>query len=260
MKSPFPGMDPYLEDPRYWRDFHDRFITYLAEAIQPLVLPKYAAMSQHRVYLMPNEQVHVPDISILRTGHELPNGGGVAVATTADQPTIVDFAGESVREPFVTIVDPSDENRIVTVIEILSPDNKRPGHGRLSYVRNRKEMWQAGANLVEIDLLQDGKPTVRTAKPAPEGETPPYVVVVSRTEPTQCERYAFTLRDRFPRISLPLDCGVPDVMLDLGLVFERCYATSPYGVILDRKQPIAGPASGLDRDWSLQMAAGNKSA
>jgi hypothetical protein len=258
MKSPFPGMDPYLEDPRYWRDFHDSFIYCLREAIQPLVLPKYAALSQHRVYLMRTAQIYLPDVSILRTGHDLPSGGGVAA--TADQPTVVDFASESVREPFVTIVDPSDENRIVTVIEVLSPDNKRPGRGRISYLRKRKELWQAGANLVEIDLLRDGKPTVRTAKPTPEGETPSYAVVVSRAEPTQCERYAFTLRDRFPRISLPLDYGVPDVMLDLGLVFERCYATSPYGVIIDRTQLIAGPASGLDRDWSLHTAAGNKSA
>ena len=28
MPSPFPGMDPYLEDPSVWMDFHESFITY----------------------------------------------------------------------------------------------------------------------------------------------------------------------------------------------------------------------------------------
>jgi hypothetical protein len=34
MASPFPGIDPYLESPRYWQDFHERFITYAAEGLQ----------------------------------------------------------------------------------------------------------------------------------------------------------------------------------------------------------------------------------
>ncbi|MCX7969367.1 MAG: DUF4058 family protein, partial [Armatimonadetes bacterium] len=28
MPSPFPGFDPYLEDERFWHDFHQRFIAY----------------------------------------------------------------------------------------------------------------------------------------------------------------------------------------------------------------------------------------
>ena len=31
MNSPFPGMDPYLEDPAIWMDFHERFITYCSD-------------------------------------------------------------------------------------------------------------------------------------------------------------------------------------------------------------------------------------
>jgi hypothetical protein len=32
MRSPFPGMDPYLE--QFWGDVHHRLITYLSDAIQ----------------------------------------------------------------------------------------------------------------------------------------------------------------------------------------------------------------------------------
>ncbi|MCA9222727.1 MAG: DUF4058 family protein, partial [Planctomycetales bacterium] len=28
MRCPFPGMDPYLEQPEIWPDFHDRLITF----------------------------------------------------------------------------------------------------------------------------------------------------------------------------------------------------------------------------------------
>ncbi|MBW3540169.1 MAG: DUF4058 family protein [Planctomycetes bacterium] len=31
MSSPFPGMDPYLEDPAFWPDFHSTFINYCAK-------------------------------------------------------------------------------------------------------------------------------------------------------------------------------------------------------------------------------------
>jgi hypothetical protein len=34
MPSPFPGMDPYLENPEIFPDFHDSFITYLREVLQ----------------------------------------------------------------------------------------------------------------------------------------------------------------------------------------------------------------------------------
>jgi hypothetical protein len=44
-------------------------------------------------------------------------------------------------------------NRVVTSIEVLSPDNKEPGAGRISYLKKREEMPSAGVNPVEIDLL-----------------------------------------------------------------------------------------------------------
>lgn len=43
MPSPFPGMDPYLESPVYWPDFHLRFINYWCEAIADLLPPNYEA-------------------------------------------------------------------------------------------------------------------------------------------------------------------------------------------------------------------------
>jgi hypothetical protein len=43
MKSPFSGMDPYLEHPAYWSDFHATFINYWREAIADALPPQYGA-------------------------------------------------------------------------------------------------------------------------------------------------------------------------------------------------------------------------
>jgi Protein of unknown function (DUF4058) len=39
MPSPFPGMDPFLENPGIFSDFHDSFITYLRENLQANLPP-----------------------------------------------------------------------------------------------------------------------------------------------------------------------------------------------------------------------------
>ena len=37
MRSPFPGMDPYLED--RWRDVHSSLVLYARNQLQPQVMP-----------------------------------------------------------------------------------------------------------------------------------------------------------------------------------------------------------------------------
>jgi hypothetical protein len=47
-------------------------------------------------------------------------------------------------------------NRIVTVIEFLSPTNKVRGPGQDEYLKKQSELRQGGVNLVEIDLVRSG--------------------------------------------------------------------------------------------------------
>lgn len=46
--------------------------------------------------------------------------------------------------------------KLVTVIEVLSPANKRPGPDRDQYVVKRQQLLGSLAQLLEIDLLQGG--------------------------------------------------------------------------------------------------------
>jgi hypothetical protein len=41
MPNPFPGMNPYLEQPEFWSDFHNQLIASLARVLIPTLLPKY---------------------------------------------------------------------------------------------------------------------------------------------------------------------------------------------------------------------------
>jgi len=55
MTSPFPGMDPYLESPAHWPDFHDRFINTVCEVIADTLPDAYFARIQEEVLLVEPE-------------------------------------------------------------------------------------------------------------------------------------------------------------------------------------------------------------
>ena len=43
MESPFPGMDPYLEDPAIWRGFHHGLAEEIRARLNMSLEPKYYA-------------------------------------------------------------------------------------------------------------------------------------------------------------------------------------------------------------------------
>src|SRR5258707_611668 len=158
MPSPFPGMDPYLE--ASWRDVHSRLIIYMTDTIQD-ALP--SALLHARV----EERI------VLELPEGLSGGGlflGVrVVATTSDptpaepgqgtamQPLICEAEGEPITEGYIEVIDAESGNKVVTVIEILSPTNKTPGESLDAYRRKQRQITQSDTNLVEIDLVRAGK-------------------------------------------------------------------------------------------------------
>ena len=70
MTSPFPGMDPYLEDPAFWPDFHSTFLTFLREAIEDELPGGYDAQIGESVNLiqMSPEVIKLiyPDIAVTK--------------------------------------------------------------------------------------------------------------------------------------------------------------------------------------------------
>ena len=49
VSTPFPGMDPYLESPTMWEDFHNNLATEIQAQLAPLLQPRYLAVLEPRV-------------------------------------------------------------------------------------------------------------------------------------------------------------------------------------------------------------------
>jgi Protein of unknown function (DUF4058) len=242
MPSPFPGMDPYLESPRYWQDFHGSFITYAREALQSQLPRRYRARISERLVLEATERVMIPDITVVR--HPVPRpprtetpDATTAVASEADEPIIFAALMDDLREPYIEIIDRAGQ-RVVTVIEVLSPINKRLGEGRNRYLEKQQEVLRGGTNIVEIDLLHEGAHTVVVPRPNLERHEPFHslVCVWRAANPLYCEVYLVRLQSRLPRIRTPLLPGDPDVVLDIPAVFARCYDAARYDLDLDYTQ------------------------
>src|SRR6476469_4241922 len=140
MPSPFPGMDPYLE--AHWRDIHARLIIYASDALQGVLPGALRARVEERVLLETpkglGDHPLFPDVRVVeytsKRGLETWPETGVAVA----EPLLVET--ETVTEPFLEIIDRESGNRVVTVIEFLSPSNKSPGPNREQYLRKQREV------------------------------------------------------------------------------------------------------------------------
>lgn len=247
MPSPFPGMDPFLERSEIWPDFHDRMITYICESLQPVLRPQYVALTQDRLFVVENHRPIRPDVSVFETQPTFASAGAADTksleSVEADPATsILEFQGEQIRQPYIQIIEPASGNRVITAIEVLSPDNKTPGAGLKSYRRKQQELWASGANLVEIDLWSAG---VRTVLGNPDLAVDDlkrrYLVTVNRAEPTRCEFYAIDLSQRLPRVAIPLKPSDKDVTMDLPTIFQRCYDSGPYPQLLyyDKPAPAA---------------------
>jgi hypothetical protein len=257
MPSPFPGMDPYLEDPVRWPDVHQRLITYIADAIQAQVRPRYHARMGERVYILQPPHAMYPDV--VPTQHPIREPALAEVATqTAEaaaideelEPVVLTLAPVEHREPFVEIVHAASDE-VVAVMEVLSPANKAPGEGHRLYCRKQQEILDSSAHLIEIDLLAEG---LLTIAPSEEGiaSLPPYRYLVSAKRAPdryRFEVYPIPLQRRLPRVRVPLREPDPDVKLNLQAVFTQCYENGGYADLVDYRQPPAAALSPEEAAW-----------
>jgi len=237
MPSPFPGMDPYLENQEIFPDLHDRLNTHLSEFLQSaLPAPYYAALGR-RVWIEMSHRSVGPDVNILGPRPETPRqepASAVAVAPpTARKPKIVRVPHDERRESFVEIfLGQGSAKRLVTTIETLSPANKTPGeHGRDLYLRKQREILGSKVHLVEIDLLRSGEHTTavpRNLAMAVCGDFDYHVCVHHFDDLEDFFVYPILLEEPLPEIGIPLLPGDPEVPIDLQAVFTRCYDAGPY--------------------------------
>lgn len=238
MPSPFPGMDPYMEDPAGWPNLHVNLITEIQAALNRQLRPKYYARAEDRVYVSdqddPGRRVIAPDVRVLAR-EEQPPGPWVplddtAAVAIAEPVEVVTLIEDEIREARVEVIDAS-LRQVVAVIEVLSPTNKvANARGQQSYRRKRAEVLASDSHWVEIDLLRDGERLV-AAELLPYGD---YFVHVSRVERRPSGKvWPIRLPQRLPVIPIPLRTGDADAKLDLQQALNSVYDRSSYDLTID---------------------------
>lgn len=256
MPSPFPGMDPYLES--HWRDVHHRLITYASDAIQEALPADLRARVEERVVMEGQGGIGNPLFPDLRVIEGRPQGpGGLTVVTRSAETgaLLVDAEREPLTEGFIEIIDAGSGNRVVTIIEVLSPTNKLSGEGRREYQRKQREIVQSDTNLVEIDLLRCGRHVVAVPwDNIPMRHHTPYVVCVRRAAArTKAEVYPIPLSAQLPNVKVPLRPGDADVPLELQALIELCYRKGRYEGDLNYRLDLDPPFTGPDAEWVVEL-------
>jgi len=248
MTSPFPGMDPYIEASGIWGDFHTNLIADIQRSLAAVVPDRYLVRSGERFYLVladeegKKEHALVPDVKITGSAGKEPATTATAVAepdTEADVVSMQAFVVDEERENFIEIYEAGEQQQLVTVIEVLSPSNKRPNSpGWDLYSRKRQSLLLGGANFVEIDLLRGGQ-KMPMLTPWPRC---PYTLLVSRRwrAPT-CRVWLARSLKPLPALPIPLLRPDPDVSLPLQPLVEAIYARNRYHRSIDYSKPLHPP-------------------
>lgn len=260
MGSPFPGMDPYLEDRARWPDLHLRLIAGLGDRLMELLRPRYVVRADERVYVADDDDDDAggrPDHAIVAnpSAHHGRGQaeGGPSRAVPLSIPTVMGFER---RERFLSILA-RGSSEVVAVVEVLSPTNKRgdASEGQRAYLAKRRQVLHSSAHLVEIDLLRAGR-RVPMARPLPRAD---FFVIVSRAERRpDCDVFPVGLRDRLPVIPVPLQ-GDEDVEVDLQALLDAVYERAGYDLDLDYSRPPVPPLRPEDETWAAALVQAHRS-
>jgi hypothetical protein len=237
-------MDPYIEHPEVWSDFHGRLAEEISAELNTVIQPRYVARLAPRVTY---EMVEIektravrPDVGVWgqRGRLEREHGGQATVLSRA--PVQNRIAMELPLRLFTVEILEVGAFELVTAIKILSPVNKQPGReAQDEYLRKRRELLRSSVHFIEIDLLREGR------RPPLECPVPlaPYYVVLSRVDHRpDVDVWPIQLCEKLPTIPVPLVEPDPDAALDLGAVLAAVYQRGGYATLIDYSQPPPPPS------------------
>src|SRR5947209_4400121 len=161
MPSPFPGMDPYLESETLWPTFQHQLVLCLYQILLPGLVDRYRARVAQRCYC-------------------------------TEQALFTSVVREEPQEEYIEIRQRTD-GRPVTLLDVVSPSNNTSTSRRAAYLSKRREGKMAHANLVEIDLVLQGQPTLEYSRDGlPDWDYAVTVTFSKKSEPY--EIYTATLQ------------------------------------------------------------------
>ncbi|OQY45702.1 MAG: hypothetical protein B6242_09690 [Anaerolineaceae bacterium 4572_78] len=256
MKTPFPGMDPYLEQKGIWNEIHMDLIADVRRNLVAKVGPNYYVKIEQLNFLSlsssngnaADETVGKPDVFVISQPKNLPiTSGGTAVMTKTKPMVAILSIPKSHIHRYLT-VRWAGNHEVITVIEIISPANK-VGHGRKQYLEKRHNVLSSMTNLVEIDLLRKGKPL-----PMQVTKENHYRILVSRADDRpQTDVYLFSVRQSIPDIPIPLYPEDPEPILSLNEILHDIYVKGYYHRQINYGKPPIPRLLKKDAVWAESM-------
>jgi len=226
--SPFPGMDPYLERPSLWPQFHHHLVASLYHLLLPGLVDRYRARISTRKY-------------------------------TSELVLFTSIQREEHDEEYLEIRSRAT-GKLVVLMEVVSLANRTTTAGRTAYLETRKQAQREGAGTAEFDLITQGRPMLdfdRSGLPAHDGT----ITVTRGTTPDRFEIYAASVRKRLPKFRLPLAADDRDTVVDLQLAFLRAYEQGRFENAIDYSAPLHADVKVTDDDraWIAEQVQSHKS-
>jgi hypothetical protein len=243
-------MNPYLEREVAWHDFHERFVILGAGMIGAQVRPHFIVKIDEHIYVheLGDESRRLAgraDLALAPTRRPSAPAAGAGLLEAPARILLPEV--DLVREAYLEIRDRHSQE-LVTVLELLSPPNKRAGPDRDQYLAKRSQILAGTAHLIEIDLLRGGEPMPSRQRPACC-----YSVMVSRVEDRpEASFWPIGLRDALPAVPVPLRPPHRDVALDLRALLDRVYDEAGYEYYVYGGDP-SPPLAPEDASWARQL-------
>jgi hypothetical protein len=205
---------------------------------------------EERLYITePDQRVFVgrPDLAVIGrpAAETVPKPAPSASSVLTVQVPVPD----EVRETYLEVRE-TGTDYVLTVLEILSPTNKRPGRGRRLYEDKRMEVLASRTHLVEIDLVRAGEPMPIVG----DGRASAYRMLVSRGDcRPNATLYAFGVRQPIPLLSVPLKPTDQEPTVDLGQILHHLYDQASYDLRLDYKGDPVSPLPTAEAVWADEL-------
>ncbi len=200
--------------------------------------------------------IRYPDLTVVRavqqqdSAQEGGNKGTTVFAAEIGTPVTVQVPVPDIIEETFLEIRETETGQIITVIEVLSPTNKRPGLGRQKYERKRLEILSTHTHLVEIDLLRGWKPMPILG----DLRLNHYRILVRREEQgNHANLYAFNVQDIIPEFPLPLQEDDEEPVINLNLLLDEIYVEARYDVRINYRQPPMPRLNEEDTKWATEI-------
>jgi hypothetical protein len=250
MPSPFPGMDPYLEEPSGWHPFHTKLVAALADSLNSSLPDGYYAEIEHRrVAPVWEDKLFVAQPDALVVG---PGSTATATLTPARSPSkmgldILPISNEPMKERYLEIRTQGEPQNVVAVVEVLSYSNKLGGRDRDRYLQKRGQIVVSRTSLIEIDLLHTG-----ARMPGWDEDLPYHYGVIAGPgyRRPHAKLFGFTVQEEAVSFSLPLDGVANEPEVNLQDLLVDLYARGRYSMRIDYSRKPHPPLAAEDEAWA----------